>query len=356
MLVYPDNFIGKSNAVKQIRGFIEEAAATDYPVLILGETGVGKEVVARLIHKKSKRKIEVIVPINITTVPESLLESELFGHKKGAFTSATEDRAGLLKKAGGSTLFVDEIADCPPSIQVKLLRVIDTGEMKKLGDDQIQKVNVRFIFSTNKKIEEEIMAGRFRKDLYYRITIHKLFIPPLKERKEDIPLLVEHIIQALSEGNKITLSDKALDKLLSHPFPGNVRELQNVITRAMCRARMQEIEAEDITFEPVEGGNATTRAENLYWDMRWGGKTFWEVVYMPFMKRDLDRNTVKQIIAMTLRETDGCYKKSMALFNISLGEKEYKKFMKFLRVHRLQDKRISRERDSDALRGDRLSY
>jgi transcriptional regulator with GAF, ATPase, and Fis domain len=336
MVFYPEHLIGRSKAFNDIQTFIEEAASTDYPVLLLGETGVGKEVAARLIHKKSKRKGRAFVPINITTFPETLLESELFGHKKGAFTNARQDRAGLLEEAEGGTLFLDEIADCLLSLQVKLLRVIDTRERKKLGEDHIRKVDVRFIFATNKKIEREISSGRFRKDFYYRISVHKLLIPPLRERKEDIPLLFGHIMETMSEGKKKKMSEKALNKLLSYSFPGNIRELENIIIRAICRARGQEIREEDIVLEAIEEEPKITKAEKLYWDMRQGGGTFWEVVYKPFLERDLDRNTVKQIIVMGLKESGGSYKKILPLFNMSSDEKLYKRFMKFLRVHRLQ--------------------
>jgi len=334
MMVYPENLIGKSKAILEAKAFINEAASSDQPVLLLGETGVGKELVARLIHERSERKEEKFVPISVPNIPENLVESEFFGCKKGAFTDAREDRAGLLEKAGRGTVFLDEIAECSPYIQAKLLRVVETGEIKKLGDDTIRKLDVRFIFATNRELEEEMRGGRFRKDLYYRISAYELRIPPLRERKEDIPLLVNHILSQTEKGEK-KISRRALNKLISYDFPGNIRELEHIVTRACFRCQGKEIKEVDIIIRQDKGRAGTNIPEKLYQEMRQEGKNFWEAVHKPFLGRDLKRSEVREIIAMGLKESHSSYKKLLPLFNLKPNEKEYQRFMKVIRVHRL---------------------
>jgi transcriptional regulator with GAF, ATPase, and Fis domain len=334
MSIYSENLAGKSKAILQTKAFVEEVAGSDQPVLLLGKTGVGKELVARLIHERSGRKKEKFVPINVANIPENLLESEFFGCKKGAFTDAKEDRAGLLEKAGRGTVFLDEIAECSPYLQAKLLRVVETGEIKRLGDDNIRKVAARFIFSTNRELEEEMDAGRFRKDLYYRIGAYELWILPLRERKKDIPLLANHILGKIKKGGK-KISQGALNKLLSYDFPGDIRELEHIIKRAYFRCRGNEIQEGDIIIKPEKKDADINISERLYQEMRQGGKNFWEAVHEPFLRRDLKRSEVKEILAMGLRESQGSYKRLLPLFNLRPNEKEYQRLMKVIRVHKL---------------------
>jgi len=231
----------------QMRAVLETArkvAPFDTTVLITGESGTGKEMVARFIHKNSRRKDKPFVAVNCGAIPSDLLESELFGYKKGAFTGATSDKKGLIEEADGGTVFLDEIGELPIGLQVKLLRVIQEGEIKPLGSARPKKVNVRFITATNRDLEEEIKKGNFREDLYYRINVMPIHIPPLRERKEDIIPLARFFLKKYSSkyglGEK-RLSKEAEEKLLSYSFRGNVRELENIIERAVLTAEGEVI-------------------------------------------------------------------------------------------------------------------
>lgn len=336
MSIYPENLIGKSKAIFEVKAFIKEVARSDQPVLLLGETGVGKELVACLIHARSGRKGGTFVPINIANIPENLLESEFFGCKKGAFTDAKEDRVGLLETAGMGTVFLDEIAECSPSLQAKLLRVSETCEIKRLGDNNIRKVVARFIFATNSELEKEMQTGRFRKDLYYRISAYELWIPPLRERKEDIHLLANHFLRKIRIKGK-NISEGALNKLLSYSFPGNIRELKHIITRAYYRSQGKEIQEGNIIIKPQKKEEEINIPKRLYQEMREGGKNFWETVHEPFLRRDLKRGEVKEIINLGLSESGGSFKRLLPLLNLSPNKKEYKRFMKFLSTHKLRD-------------------
>lgn len=227
--------VGESPAILNIKEIIRKIAPVDSSVLITGESGVGKELVARAIHLLSGRKGN-FVPLNCGAIPENLLESELFGYKKGAFTGATRNKDGLVVSADKGTLFLDEITELPSHLQVKLLRFLQDMEFIPLGDTKSRRVNVRVIAASNKDVEMEVDEGRLRKDLYYRLNVIRIHIPPLRERREDIPLLVEYIIGRLSsrlgmERKKVL--DSTMEHLLSYPWPGNVRELENVLERAM---------------------------------------------------------------------------------------------------------------------------
>lgn len=230
------NIIGESEALKGILGEVKKIADSRSSVLLLGETGTGKELLARVIHKNSSRRDMPFVPIHCSAIPESLLESELFGHMKGAFTGAVASKKGLLEEADGSTVFLDEIGDIPVSFQVKLLRAIEEQEIRPLGSTKTRKVDLRFIAATNSNLKEAVEQGRFREDLYYRINVITVILPPLRERREDIALLIDHYLEKYSAevGKKIEgFSREAYSLLLGYRWPGNVRELQNVIERAV---------------------------------------------------------------------------------------------------------------------------
>jgi len=228
-----EEMVGKSSPMREVYELIEKVARSDVPVLIVGESGTGKELVARAIHKRSPRREGKFVPVNCGAIPETLMESELFGHEKGAFTGATEKKKGLLEISHGGTLFLDEVGDLPLSVQMKLLRFLQEKEFVKVGGTNSVKVDTRVISATNKNLEKEIEKGNFREDLYYRIQAVIIPLPPLRERKEDIPLLVEHFLRKYQnesmEKRKKEFTPEAMELLLNYHWPGNVRELENVV-------------------------------------------------------------------------------------------------------------------------------
>ena len=236
---FPD-IIGESLAVRGLLGLIKKVAPTDSTVLILGESGTGKELVAISIFENSERKNKPFIKLNCAAIPEELLESELFGHEKGAFTGATKFKPGKFDMAHQGTLFLDEIGDMPLNLQSKILRVIQEKEFYRVGGSRTIKVDVRFIASTNQNLEKMVQEGRFREDLYYRLNVFTLHMPPLRERKEDIPLLVDYFLQKLP--NKVEISSVALQMLMVFPWPGNIRELENIIESAAVIAENGYIE------------------------------------------------------------------------------------------------------------------
>lgn len=242
-----DTFTGKSASIKKVKTLISLVARSDTPVLILGETGTGKELVARAIHAQSLRSANPFVVINSSALQENMVESELFGYRKGAFTGANADKLGLLKIAHSGTFFMDEVGDLNSSIQAKFLRVLETGAFRRLGDTQEISVDVRFIFATNKDLEQEVNEKSFRKDLFYRLNGFTIVVPPLRERREDIPLLVEYFLRKfLKGGREKTITGPAMELLMDYSWPGNVRELANAVERVvLISANRDEIEVED---------------------------------------------------------------------------------------------------------------
>jgi PAS domain S-box-containing protein len=235
-----ENIVGSEISMRKLFAEIMEIAACDFPVLIQGESGAGKELVAQAVHNLSHRADAMFVPVNCGALPEGLLESELFGHVKGAFTGAIRDKKGRFELAHGGTIFLDEIAEMSPATQVKLLRILQEGTFERVGDHRTSKVDVRIISATNKNIEREMNAGRFRSDLYYRLCVMPIQVPALRERKNDIPLLVDHFIAAIAErasGPRPSLSPEALALLITYDWPGNVRELQNAIQFAWVKSK-----------------------------------------------------------------------------------------------------------------------
>lgn len=241
--------VGCSSNMLELFDTIRQVARTDAAVLIQGESGTGKELVALATHRESPRANKHFVPVNCGALPEGLLESELFGHIKGAFTGAHRDRKGRFELADGGTVFLDEIGELSPAMQVKLLRVLQDGTFEPVGSERTAKVDIRVISATNKNLEEEVLAGRFRKDLYYRLCVMPIMICPLRERREDIPFLIDHFLDRYAEdipAKKIRLSPSALAILMAHSWPGNVRELQNVIQFALVKCRGTRIEPEHL--------------------------------------------------------------------------------------------------------------
>ena len=238
--------VGKSPAMNEIYAMIKKIATNRSNILITGDSGTGKEVVARSIHFTGARAAKPFVPINCTAMPEGLLESELFGHVRGAFTGAYANKKGLFETAEGGTLFLDEIGDMPVSLQGKLLRVLQDREVRPVGGTQNQKIDVRIIAATNQDIHRAIEEGRFRRDLYFRLNVIPIHIPPLRERSEDIPVLAEAFLRKHSDDGRVRFSDAALRKMMRGRWPGNARELENCIERALALSNSQEIVASDI--------------------------------------------------------------------------------------------------------------
>ncbi|MBC9911992.1 sigma 54-interacting transcriptional regulator [Chitinophaga varians] len=230
------NAVGNSAAIRKVYDLVSKVAASDATVLILGETGTGKELIAHQVHDASPRRDNLMIKVNCAAIPANLLESELFGHEKGSFTGALEKRTGKFELANNSTLFLDEIGELPLEMQAKLLRALQEKEIERIGGKSVIKVNVRIVAATNKNLEAEIVAGRFRSDLYYRLCVFPIALPPLRERKEDIPELVSFFIEkyAVSSGRKINgIAPKALEKLKAYAWPGNIRELEHLIERTV---------------------------------------------------------------------------------------------------------------------------
>jgi len=228
--------VGQSAALREVLQQVEMVAATDSTVLLLGETGTGKELIARAIHDRSFRKNRLLVRVNCAAIPSGLLESELFGHERGAYTGAMTQRIGRLEAADQGSLFLDEIGDIPLELQPKLLRILQEREFERLGSTMTRKVNVRIVAATHRSLEEMIREKQFRSDLYYRLNVFPIYIPPLRERPEDIPLLVRHFVSQFAQQMSKTIdaiSPETMETLTRYPWPGNIRELQNVIERSV---------------------------------------------------------------------------------------------------------------------------
>lgn len=273
--------IGNSQPLKYVLFKINQVAPTDASVLIQGETGTGKELVARAIHKQSRRKNKPFIKVNCASIPENLIESELFGHEKGAFTGAVEKRIGRFEIANGGTIFLDEIGELPLNLQPKLLNVLQQGEFERIGSSKTIKTDVRIIAATNKVLKNEIDKGRFRNDLYYRLNVFPISVAPLRERKADIVPLAENFVKIYSEKfNKQinTISEKSLNVLLDYSWPGNIRELENVIERAVITSESNELNLESLITSDSNSDNFSTLEEleknHIIQALE---KTFWKI-------------------------------------------------------------------------------
>ncbi|MDH4129063.1 MAG: sigma-54 dependent transcriptional regulator [Spirochaetota bacterium] len=302
---YP-NIIGTSEAFIKIVQQALQLARTEAFCLLNGESGTGKEVICELIHKESNRKKGPLLKINCAAIPTNLLESELFGYEKGAFTGAYQTKKGLFELADNGTLFLDEIGDLDLTLQAKLLRVIELGEFNRVGGEKTLKSNVRIISATNKDLQQKIKENAFREDLYYRLNVVNLYLPPLRDRVEDIPILVNHFVKELSEKNQKPIkpvSKKTLSYLLTYPFEGNIRELKNLIERAIVFSKDDTIELKDIFDEN------TFQVEKHY-------------IQIPI---DTTMANVESIVIKKVLEfVDGDKKKAAEILNISLRKIFYK--------------------------------
>jgi DNA-binding NtrC family response regulator len=262
---FEKSIIGTSPAIRRTFALLEKAVQTNISVSISGETGTGKELVAKAIHYNSKRKNKPFVAVNIAAIPRDLIESELFGHEKGAFTGAMTRRIGKFEEAEGGTIFLDEIGEMDPNLQAKLLRVLQEREVTRIGGNAVIKLDVRVVAATHKDLAEEVKTGRFREDLYYRLLGLPIHLPPLRERGNDVILIAKHFLDQFANDNqmrKFKITPEAQEKLLQYPFPGNIRELKSIIELSAVMAEEQEIRAQDISF------NSTARMESfLYQEM-----------------------------------------------------------------------------------------
>ena len=351
--------IGSGPALIQLRADIESAARSDSKVLLRGETGVGKEVVARMIHARSLRRRFPFLAVNCAGLPDELLESELFGHVRGSFTGAYRDKPGLAMQADKGTLFLDELGEMSPRMQGVLLRFLETGEIHAVGSDRVeQHTDVRVIAATNRDLLARIAAGQFREDLYYRLNVIQVPIPPLRERGNDILELFSHYLTQYcrKQGHDVpALSAPAEALLLGYRWPGNVRELKNIAERMALRSIDGPIAPHHLPTElhdarpsgarsvllPASGvqGTPTAPGANLRWlaaDAAWdemmhGGRSFWTVVHPRFINRELTKADVREIIRRGLEQTQGSYRKLVELFH--LPQTDYKRFLAFLSQH-----------------------
>ena len=326
---------------------VERVARSDAKVLVTGESGVGKEIVAHAIHALGPRAGATFAPVNCAGLPETLLESELFGHVKGSFTGAYRDKPGKLEAAHTGTAFLDEIGEMTLRMQGLLLRFLETGELQKVGaDGNGRRVNVRIIAATNRNLREMITQGTFREDLFYRLNVIHITVPPLRDRREDIPVLVNHFLtQFTANANSpiVGVSPAAMKVLTDYSWPGNVRELENVIERLVVTIQRSTIEVDDLSSEiRVQEGptlrlkreRRRTVADDLYKRLLDQRESFWSTVYPLFMEREITRANVREVVRRGLEEARGNYKIVARLFNME--QRDYKRFLNFLRKHDCQ--------------------
>jgi transcriptional regulator with PAS, ATPase and Fis domain len=331
--------VGRSDTILAICALAERVAAGDAKVLITGESGVGKDLVARLIHSRSSRANQPYVAVNCAGVPETLLESQLFGHVKGAFTDAFRDKAGVLQQAHSGTIFLDEVAEMSLRMQALFLRFLENGEIQPVGSETLRTlVDVRVIAATNKDIPGEVAAGRFREDLMYRLDVVHIRVPPLRERAEDVRALIEHHLS--NAKRRIQLTEEALHALERYRWPGNVRELQNVMERLIWTSANEVVGLEDLPARLLPGRSETVlhkrerrrqRADDLFKALTEGSYSFWEHVHPLFLDRDLTRNDLRELVRRGLAATRGNYQAVVRLFG--MPDTDYKRFLNFLGTH-----------------------
>ncbi len=304
------NIVYGSPRMEEVMGLVARVAPSQATVLIRGESGTGKELIAHAIHFASPRSRKPLVKVNCSAIPETLLESELFGHEKGAFTGAAQKRIGRFEEADGGSLFLDEIGDLAPGTQIKLLRILQEKEFQRLGSNLTLKADVRVIAATHRDLEEALKKTEFREDLYYRLNVISIHLPPLRERKEDIPLLIDYFIKKYSKQNQKTISDiskEARNLLLHYPYPGNVRELENLIERAVVLCRREVITTQDLPFHLREG------KPEIPWE-------FPKVKTLPKSLEEVERD----LIVKALRQHQGIQTKAAEGLGISERVLRYK--------------------------------
>jgi transcriptional regulator with GAF, ATPase, and Fis domain len=345
--------IGRSAAIAALEDEIHFAAQSDAKVLITGETGAGKELAARLIHQRSGRASAPLVALNCAGVPDTLLESELFGHVRGSFTDAHRDKPGLLEMAPQGTVFLDEVGEMSPRMQAVLLRYLESGEIRRVGADRATPgVDTRLITATNRDLLARVQSGDFREDLYFRLNVIQVAVPPLRQRAEDVPELIASFLRtcaAIRGTPAVAVSPAAMAALAAYSWPGNVRELRNVVERLVLRTEGSTVELSDVPAEIIESscrratadaargsgaGSAAGDAQSLADHMLRNGESFWSAVYQPFMSRDLTRSELRKIVQIGLERTSGNYRLLVQHFNMPTDD--YKRFLQFLRRHDCQ--------------------
>ena len=342
-----EQLIGTSGVIAELSQEIDRIARSDAKVLITGESGVGKELVAHAIHQRSPRVQRPMVAVNCAGLPETLLESELFGHVKGSFTGAYRDKQGKLEMADRGSIFLDEIGEMTLRMQGLLLRFMETGELQKVGADRIAgRVNVRVIAATNRNLRDMISEGTFREDLFYRLNVIHLVVPPLRERREDIPALIEYFMSRFTSNNGHPvkfISPDAHKLLCEYSWPGNVRELENVIERLVVTGRTESVMPETLPMEirshqtiglRPKRERRRTIADDLYKKLTEDRESFWTVVYPLYMQREITRGNVRDLVRKGLEDARGNYKIVAKLFNME--SRDYKRFLNFLRKHDCQ--------------------
>ncbi len=352
--------LGESQALTELRRDIEAAARTEAKVLVLGETGVGKEVVAQLIHAQSTRLNRPFVAVNCSGIPETLLESELFGHVRGSFTGAYRDKPGLVRQADHGTLFLDELGEMSLRMQAVLLRFAETGEIQPIGSDAVTgRTDVRLITATNRDLRKQIEVGQFREDLYYRLNVIQIAVPPLRQRGDDVLLLLRYYLQRASEAHRLPvpeLTPEAAQALRQYSWPGNVRELKNMTERLVVRASDVPITPDALPREVIgerdlkaavlapatavpgidDGTGAApgrqvvrhSEVADRLWQRLMAGEDFWAVVHQPFKAHELTRDDLAALIDRGLQHTRGSYRALLSTFGLPASD--YKRFHAFL--------------------------
>jgi DNA-binding NtrC family response regulator len=342
--------VGVSAAIRDVEEEIDHAARSDAKVLITGESGVGKEIVARLIHERGARSGGPLVTINCAGFPDSLLETELFGHVKGSFTDAYRDKRGWLESAHGGTILMDEVGEMSLRMQALLLRFLETGEIQRVGSDRkLPPLDIRVITATHRKLVEHIADKTFREDLYYRLNVIHIAVPPLRERRDDVFVLLGHFLRTFSDTHRMPLPEvtaEAMQALTAYHWPGNVRELRNVAERLLLKCRDGVIGVRALPTEVlgdrrppvlVRGADQASFAaavppyQSMFDRLTLEGASFWSEVYEPFMARDVTRHQLREVVRLGLEHTRGNYKMLVTLFNMPPGD--YKKFLGFLRKY-----------------------
>jgi two-component system, NtrC family, response regulator AtoC len=351
--------LGTSAAMRAIEREIDVAAGCSAKVLITGESGVGKELVARLIHQGSARRANKFVAINCAGLPDSLLESELFGHVRGSFTGAYRDKKGWLEAAHGGTIFLDEVGEMSLRMQAMLLRFLETGEIQRVGSERaLPPLDVRVVAATHRNLGECVKDRTFREDLYYRLNVVHIEVPPLRDRRGDIPVLLKHFLSMFSTAHRLPVPEVAADalqRLASYDWPGNVRELKNVAERLVVGSRSGRIETTSLPSDvSSRGGQGTQRSDVVTATAVASSSvssaaassaalqqrldrlmkdrvSFWSEVHEPFMNHDITREDVRQLVREGLAHTRGNYKMLVRAFN--MDPRDYKRFLSFLRTY-----------------------
>ncbi len=339
--------IGESDAIRDLRCEIEAAARSQAKVLILGETGSGKEVAARLIHALGVRRTRRFVAMNCSGVPDTLLESELFGHMRGSFTGAFRDKPGLARMADGGTLFLDEVGEMSLRMQTCVLRFVETGEVQPIGASTCSHADVRLIAATNRDLMAQISSREFREDLYYRLNVVQIRVPPLRQRADDIVPLMHHFLALCSHAHDLAqpeLSARAAAALTAYRWPGNVRELKNVAERLVVKMMGKAIEDGDLPAEIVGAAPQTAAAPaahgtpdapvgnsmivDVVWSRMQNGESFWTTAHAHFKSHDMTRADLRALIKRGLEETRGNYRQLVELFHMQPAD--YRRFLSFL--------------------------